>query len=649
MTYFEVAIADRRYRGDAPLTYSSESELAPLSVVAVPLQNRMVTGFVIKKAKKPLFKVKPVKNVLSRVPLPKHCFKLAGWLEEYYACNLGEALRQFAPTKPTLRRPAEEAHQSIAESPAIQLDLISPLTKDQAAAIKMIEKSDKTTQLLHGDTGTGKTRVYLELAKAVLEAGRSVILLTPEIALTSQLAAAIEQHIPFPAYTLHSHLTASERKKIWLALLESSQPVLVLGPRSALFTPIKNIGLIIVDEAHEPAYKQEQTPRYQTTRVASQLGHLTGAKVIFGSATPLINDYYLAEQYGAIIRMTQPAVSTSSTPSQKILVDLKDRTQFTKNNHLSNILIDEISTTLSAKKQILIYLNRRGTARIVMCSICGWQLHCPHCDIPMVYHADTHSVRCHICGRTSQPPPVCPNCANPDINYRSIGTKALTESVSKLFPEARVSRFDSDNLAGERVNEVYQRLRAGEIDILIGTQLLAKGFDLPKLALVGIVSAETSLALPDFTAEERAFQLLYQVSGRVGRGHTPGKAVIQTYNPENVLIKAAIERDFTRFYKYALAQRKLYRFPPYSYLGQFVCRRASLLSAEKAATGLRNLFVKQQKKVEIIGPAPAFYAKRSGQYFWQLVVKSKNRRDLVELARSVPANWTTDLDPSNLL
>lgn len=649
MHYYEVAIGDRRYHSDAPLTYSFDQPLPARAIVSVPLRNRLVSGFVIKEVAKPKFAVKPIKSLMSQTSLPAHSLKLAKWLSDYYVTTLGEALRQFMPTRPAVRRSNEEVHQSVSQTPAIQLDLTSTLTVDQTSAIKHIKSGDSTTYLLHGDTGTGKTRVYLEIAQEVLSAGQSVILLTPEIALTSQLAGAVEQHLPHPSYIFHSHLSDAERKKLWLAILEVEEPIVVIGPRSALFTPVKKVGLIVLDESHEPSYKQEQSPRYQTSRVASQLGKITDAKVILGTATPTLADYYIAQKHHSIVPMTKPALESDHGLAKTELVDIKNRQNFSKDYYLSNQLIDGISTTLLAKKQILIYLNRRGTARIILCSNCSWQLHCPHCDVPMVYHGDTHNVRCHICGRQTVPPLVCPNCQNPDITYRTIGTKALLEAVAKLFPEARVSRFDSDNIAGERVNELYKKLRAGEIDILVGTQLLAKGFDLPNLALVGIVSAETSLTLPDFTSEERSFQLLYQVSGRVGRGHTPGKVIIQTYDPDSVIIQAAVKKDWQLFYEHALAQRKLFRFPPYSYLAQFICKRASAESAEAAGKKLRNLFLRQKRPVEVIGPAPTFYAKRGDFHYWQLVLKSKNRRDLVELAKLTPSNWSIDLDPVNLL
>ncbi len=650
MAYFyEVYLADSHYHGSAPLTYSSEDELKPLSVVTVPLQNRMVTGFVMREVSKPGFATKPIKTLLSDQPLPRQSLQLAQWLADYYGTTLSDSLRQFTPTTIVIRRAQGQPEQSITATPAVQIEFDLPLTDDQSQAIKAISDSKNTTVLLHGDTGTGKTRVYLELAKEVLKAGRSVMLLTPEIALTTQLAAAVEQLLPNPTYVLHSQLSPAKRKKLWFSILEATEPVVIIGPRSALFAPVKNPGLVVVDEAHEPAYKQDQSPRYYALRVASQLGAISDAKVIFGTATPSVTDYYLADQHKAVVRMKTLAIKHSHGEPVAEIIDIKDRTNFTKNPYLSNQLIEAMNKELAAKKQVMIYLNRRGSARLILCSNCGWQLLCPHCDVPLVYHADKHIARCHICGFSQTPPLECPKCHNPDIIYRSIGTKALIENIAKLFPQYRLARFDSDNVAGEHINEVYSRLRAGEIDILVGTQLLAKGFDLPKLNLVGIVNAETSLALPDFTSEERAFQLLYQVIGRVGRGHGRGHVIVQSLNPDNLVIQAAVARDWPKFYKHALAERQAFRFPPFAYLLQLTCQRATLPGAQKAAENLKKKLATQKLPVEIIGPTPSFYARRGKYYYYQLVCKSKDRAHLLKMAKEVPADWAVDLDPINLL
>lgn len=649
MRYYEVFVADSRYRRDAPLTYSYEERLAPGHIVTVTLRNRPATGFVLGEVNKPDFNTKPIKTSLSTHLLPEHCLQLANWLKAYYKTSLGEALRLFAPSTPSIKTFAVDEKQLIDQGIELELHLEKTLTGHQKKALAGIEQAKTTTTLLHGDTSTGKTRVYLELAKQTLNSGRSVLILTPEIALTSQLEHIFASQLAHPVFVLHSQLTPARRKKIWLAILESKDPVVVVGPRSALFSPIPQPGLIVLDESHEPSYKQEQSPRYHAGRVASQLGRLTNAKVVLGTATPSVTDYYLAKSKGSIGRMTQPAIKSPFAKIDSEIIDIKDRSNFTKDLYLSNRLIEVMRSTLSAKKQVMIYLNRRGSARLILCNKCAWQFLCPNCDVPLVYHADEHLTRCHICGYSAKPPLNCPQCGNADIIYKSIGTKALIESVTKLFPGHRVQRFDSDNVSGERVHELYHRLRRGEIDILVGTQLLAKGFDLPRLGLVGVVAAETSMALPDYTSEERSFQLLYQVIGRVGRGHGRGHIVIQTYEPNNVVVQAAIKRDYKMFYEHTLQQRRDFRFPPFSYLLKLVCRRASYKGAEVAAENLVKVLSAQKLPVEIIGPTPAFYGRRGRYYYWQLVVKSKQRDHLLKLVEIVPANWTIDLDPIDLL
>ncbi len=643
-------LADSKYHSSAPLTYSSDNELEILSVVTVPLRSRPASGFIISEVEKPSFAVKPIKNLLSARPLPYHCLQLAQWMETYYASTLSEALRQFAPTKPAIRAIKPQSGQAGGgPEPTVQLSLEAPLTSDQKQAIKQIEASPSTTILLHGITGSGKTRVYLELARNAIKKGKSVVLLTPEISLTTQLANAAETFLHTKPLVLHSQLSTAKRKQLWLKAIETDEPQVIIGPRSALFSPVASVGLIVLDEAHEPAYKQEQAPRYNALRVASQLGTLTGAKVVYGSATPNITDYYLAEQKQSVVEMNQTALGVSPRDVKTEVIDIKDRQNFSSNNYLSNQLIESMNQALASKKQVMIYLNRRGSARVILCNKCGWRYLCPNCDVSLVYHADEHLAKCHICGFSSPPPVQCPTCDNTDIIYKTIGTKALAEQVQKLFPDKRIERFDSDTAAGESINDVYGQLLSGDIDIMVGTQLLAKGLDLPSLGLVGIVSAESSLTLPDFTAEERTFQLLYQIIGRVGRGHAKGEVIVQTYEPNTFIIQSAISRDYKGFYRQILAERQAFRFPPFSYLLKLSIRRATINGAQSASEKLKNTLQAAAFPVEVIGPTPAFYARRGRYFYYQLVVKSKNRSHLLELVKLVPADWQIDIDPYDLL
>ena len=644
MRYYEVLLADGHYHGDAPLTYSSEESLPLLSVVSVPLRNRLITGFIVGETPMPTFQVKAIRALVSKKPLPHHCLDLASWMQSYYASSLGDALRQFAPSRATLKPTSLETSLKEHSEPIPQ----QPLTDDQTQAIKAISAQPSTTVLLHGETGSGKTRVYLELAKKSIDDGKSVILLTPEISLTTQLTQAAEAYLDTPIITLHSQLTVAKRRKLWLQMLESDKPLVVVGPRSALFAPLASLGLIVVDEAHEPAYKQEQSPRYHANRVASQLGLLTGAKVVLGTATPSVTDYYLAAERGVIIKMTSLAKGGKNRVKTDI-VDLKDRTNFSNDSYLSDILIDAIKSTLSAKKQIILYLNRRGSARLILCNVCGWHFYCPNCDVPLTYHGDEHLARCHICGFHKAPPLACPKCSNPDIIYRTIGTKALSDIATRLFPQAKIGRFDSDSQSGERLHELYDDLLAGKLDILVGTQLLAKGLDLPNLGLVGVVNAEASLALPDYTAEERGFQLLYQIAGRVGRGHGDGVVIVQSYDPKNIVIRSAVARNWPEFYQHVLIERRQFKFPPFSYLLKLSCKRATDKGALTASNRLKKIILRQRLKIEVDGPTPSFYARRGKYHYYQLVVRAKDRKNLLKIAAQVPNDWQIDIDPVNLL
>jgi primosomal protein N' (replication factor Y) len=481
--------------------------------------------------------------------------------------------------------------------------------------------------------------------------GKSAIILTPEISLTSQLSAAFRDIFNDQVIVLHSQLTQLQRQKVWLRILTSKVPLIIIGPRSALFSPVSNIGLIVIDESHETAYKQGQAPYYHATRVASQLSHLHGATLVLGSATPSVTDYFLAEQRNKhILRMETLAQQGNTEATSLSMVDLRDRSLFTRSTHISQPLLDAIRMAISKGEQSLIYLNRRGTARIVLCENCGWQALCPHCDLPLVYHADSGRFRCHTCGYSQSIVTSCPTCGHPSVTFKSFGTKAITEEIRKLFPEARVQRFDTDNVKSERFEQHYEAIKAGDVDILVGTQLLAKGLDLPKLSTLGIVLADSSLYLPDFSAQERTYQLITQALGRVGRGHRKGYAIVQTYHPESAVLVSAITGEWVKYYKNELAERKKFHFPPFYHLLKVSCRRASYKSAESVTDKLKADITSKIKGLEIDGPVPTFHEKIQGKYQCQLVIRSQERGKLLKVIELLPSNgWTYDLDPINLL
>lgn len=644
MFYYLVWVRSSRYHGAEPLTYTSDTKLTGGAIVEVELQRELVLGVVSGPTTAPRFKTKAISRVFELPSLPTHLMRLAIWLQGYYPAPIGILTQQLLPAGLSEKQLAKATSQQL-EAP--DLSQLPKLTAEQTAALEAMV--DRDTYLLHGTTGSGKTRLYIELAAKQVAAGKSSIVLTPEISLTSQLADNFRRVFGDRVIVMHSQQTPSERRVAWLRCLQTTEPLVVIGPRSALFCPLPKIGLIVLDESHEAAYKQQQAPQYQAGRVGSYLAGLTHATLVLGSATPSVSDYFLAEQKNKpIVELTQLAQQTQLLSPKITVVDRKQHDVFNRSSFLSQPLIAAVETALANGEQSLLYLNRRGTARMVLCERCGWQATCPHCDIPLTYHGDSHSLRCHTCNHQQSAPSSCPSCGHADIIYKTAGTKAIVEEAQRLFPSAKIARFDTDNAKAERFEQHYDAIKSGEVDILVGTQLLAKGLDLPKLSTLGVLLADTSLYLPDFSAQERTFQLLAQVLGRIGRGHVAGQAVVQTYHPEHPLIQDALTNNYAHFYKTELENRRQFLFPPFCYLLKLTVRRASISSAEDAAHKLKDDIL-AHRKVRVEGPAPSFYERLQGKFQWQLVVKAVDRAELLQIVADLPANWSYDLDPLDLL
>lgn len=648
MQYYEVLISAYQFRGTGPLSYASEVSLELGTVVLVPMKNKDFPAIVVGKVAKPKFTTKNITKILYSTALPENTLKLLDWMRAYYPAPVSTITSLVLPAKTLIKNnPVTPSLTSHPDSKSIIA--LPPLTTDQDNVLKKIHDSDQLTYLLHGDTGTGKTRVYIELINRTLKQDKSAIILTPEISLTPQLAKNIRNSTLAPVYVLHSNLTQKERRVLWEKILFSTSPIVVIGARSALFAPIKHLGLIVVDEFHDPAYKQDQSPYYSANRVAGALAHLHQATLILGSATPPVTEYYIAKAKNIpILRMTQLATE-QNTKTSVVVVDVHDRSNFARNAYLSDALLDAISKSMKNNEQSLVFLNRRGTARLVSCQDCDWQAMCPNCDLPLTYHGDTHTMRCHTCGYKTPSVVSCPVCKSADISFRSVGTKAIEAQLHKIFPEARIKRFDTDNLKTDKFAEQYHSVLAGDVDIIVGTQMLVKGLDLPKLSVVGVAAADSSLYFPDYTAEEQTYQLLSQVMGRVSRGHRDGTVIIQTNDPSGAAQTAAIKKDWDLFYQKQLEERKKYLFPPYCYLLKLTVARKSQKSAVSAAQKLCDSIKKLPIHAQIVGPAPRFNEKANGYYNWQITVKSKNRADLITVITALPANWSYDIDPANLL
>jgi primosomal protein N' (replication factor Y) len=558
------------------------------------------------------------------------------------------------------------------------------LTADQEVVWREIQQGTKAgvtpgepfVALLHGVTGSGKTEIYLRALESTLAAGQRAIVLVPEISLTAQTVRRFEARFPGRVAVLHSQLTLGQRYEVWDQVRRGEADV-VIGPRSALFAPISRLGLIVMDEAHDDSYKQAEPiplPAYHTRQVALALGRLTGATVLMGSATPDLVTYYHATQ-GAYRLLElphrilpgsaeRPPIGNPPLPPVRI-ADLRQELQAGNRSIFSRALQDALRHTLTAGEQAILFLNRRGAATFVLCRDCGYVARCPNCDTPLTLHrmaqrspvrgqgrSDPPRLICHHC-RYREPSPVrCPDCGSRRIRHFGLGTERVEDAVRKLYSEARLLRWDRDTATGPDHEQFLQAFVDHHADLLIGTQMIAKGLDLPLVTLVGVVSADTALHLPDYRASERAFQLLTQVAGRAGRSYRGGQVIIQTYNPGHYAIQAAAHHDFTGFYNQELAYRRQLGYPPFSrlialrYSDQDAYRCRS--EAERLGRWLAAEIQRLGLRIELIGPAPCFFSRVQGRYRWQIVLRGPDPLPLLSDV-ALPRGWRVDVDPVSLL
>lgn len=645
MHYYEVAPIRIVRLESHVFTYVSETRLPHGQLVEIEIGKKKLIGVVTKKVQKPTYQIKPILTILDIPPLPTPLLHLAEWISTYYGAHFALVLQTVLPTG--IQKKRRNLQKSTRDMLRERTKIV--FNKNQSSAIRNIMDATPGTTLLHGITGSGKTAVYIETARRTIESGRSVIVLVPEISLTTQIVDEFSAHFENVILT-HSKQTESERHAAWLEALQSTQPAIAIGPRSALFMPLRQVGLIIIDEAHEPSFKQEQSPRYSALRAAGVLAKEHDAKLVLGTATPSVSEYYLAQQNERpIIEMKETA--RKSTPPQITLVDMTNRASFTRHRFISDELIDRIAKTLENKSQILVFHNRRGSANVTLCENCGWQAVCMRCFVPQTLHADDHRLRCHICGTTDKVPTSCPTCGHVGIIHKGFGTKLIESELAKLFPKATIGRFDGDTDSKQTIQTRYKELYDGSIDIIIGTQVVAKGLDLPHLRTVGVIQADSGLNMPDFVASERTFQLLAQVVGRVGRSEHPTSVVVQSYQPSHFAVTNGLSQNYQAFYEKTLAERKRANFPPFSFILKLICVYKTEAAAIRNCSALKRTLQQQMPKtVEILGPAPAFYERQRDTYRWQIVLKSKKRSDLIDALQHIPpSHWQYEIDPVSLL
>ena len=500
--------------------------------------------------------------------------------------------------------------------------------------------------LLHGVTGSGKTAVYLAAMRAVLDEGKSAILLVPEIGLTPAVAADLQQAFGEEVAILHSALTDQERAEQWHRIKRGDARV-VVGTRSAVFAPVSNLALIIVDEEQDASYKQEETPRYHARDVAVMRAKMANAVVVVGSATPSLESYFNAKSNKYMLLELPDRVQQRPLPEVEI-VDMRQEFQETAHEQvISRQLAEEIRQRLQRKEQVMVLLNRRGYSPLVLCRACGKTLECTNCAIALTHHKRSHRMECHYCGFSAPVPKTCVHCGSEYVYFLGTGSEKLEELLHGMFPQARIGRLDRDTVRGrEDFERTLNALNAGELDLLVGTQMIAKGHDVHGVTLVGVVGADAALGFPDFRAAERTFQLLTQVAGRAGRGGTPGKVILQTYFPDHYAVQYAAQHDFIGFYEKELRFRSWMRYPPYSALANVLVRSNSLDETLQWSGTLGKWFDQTSHEgIRVLGPAAAPILRLKQDYRYHFVLKSASREKLNALLRAMLAYATQQKIP----
>lgn len=518
--------------------------------------------------------------------------------------------RSFKQTQPlSLTEEQQHAYDSIVSS--LQAKVYQPI-------------------LLHGVTGSGKTEIYLQAIAETLQRGREAIVLVPEISLTPQMVERFKGRFGKQVAVLHSRLSDGERFDEWRKI-RSGQVQVAIGARSAIFAPFRNLGLIIIDEEHESSYKQVENPKYHAREVAIQRGKLHGAPVVLGTATPAVESYYLAQIGGYQHILLKERVGGRPLPQVEV-VDMRDELRQGNRSMFSSSLRQALIDCIDRGEQAVVFLNRRGFSTFVMCRECGETIECPHCDISLTYHHTNRTVRCHYCGYAEPVPAKCPHCQSKHIRYFGTGTQRVEEELVRHFPGIRVIRMDVDTTNRKGAHEkLLTAFGAGKADVLLGTQMIAKGLDFPRVTVVGIIAADTMLHLPDFRAAERTFQLITQVSGRAGRHERPGRVVIQTYNPEHYSVDLAARGEVEQFYRQECKVRKIHRYPPFCGLFSLLFSHPNRATAMKAGYEAgRMLSSNLPSDVEVLGPVPASIPRMKDRYRFQIMVKYPNQSTAID-------------------
>ncbi len=537
-------------------------------------------------------------------------------------------------------------------------------TEQQTALNEIIKRQNKKQPLyLYGVTGSGKTEIYFNLAKKILKEGKNILFLAPEIALASQLTDRLAKRFGIEDVAIwHSSISEGERYDVWQKLKQNKIRILA-GARSAVFAPLQNIGLIIIDEEHENSYKQTTpAPRYDARKVAQKLSELNNSLLLLGSATPDINNYYYAQNSDNLIELKNRF--NNADMAKVVVLNLKEEKTEANNGIFSRTLIGAIQKNLEEQKQTILLINRRGFSTFTMCQSCQTVIQCPKCAIPLIWHAADQKLKCHYCNHEQDFPEFCPNCGSSALKRSGTGIQRVEEITSKLFPKAKIARLDSDVLTKKYEHiDILKSFQMGDIDILIGTQMIAKGLDNPNVTIVGVISADTSFNLPDYRSCERGFQLLTQVAGRAGRGDFEGKVYFQTNNPNFYALKSAKEQNYKEFYEKEIQTRLEFDYPPYSQILRLVLSSENNFRAEKSALeiALRLSQIIDKRNISehiiVLGPSPCIFERIRGEYRFQILIKNKLGEKghflitsfISKIKMPEDIKMIVDVDPSDIL
>lgn len=641
------------------------SQAEPGKRVWVPFRTGKRVGYLVGFIDHPEVRgVKPIEAVIDPEPLFRpEMLALTRWISRNTLAGWGACLEAAIPGvlrragKPPSPRKAKPIRRVVPSSPWTPT---APQAKALQAILQSVRDRRHETFLLHGVTGSGKTEVYLQGIAEVLARGLGAIVLVPEISLTPQTVEHFQARFGQERVAvLHSRMTESRRYEAWQRIRSGASPV-VVGTRSAIFAPLAEIGLIVVDEEHEPSYKQEETPRYHAREVAIERGRLHQAAVVLGSATPSLETFSRAVEgatgEGPPIRLLPLPARIEEVPLPEVeIVDMRQELAHGRRDRvLSRALEEALARTLKERQQAMLFLNRRGFSTFLHCRSCGAVLRCKACRIPLTYHMATRTLQCHTCSASQKAPETCPKCRSEYVRFSGTGTERVESELARAFPQATAARMDTDATQAAGSHEkILDAFREHRVDVLVGTQMIAKGLDFPRVTLVGVISADTALNLPDFRSAERTFALLTQVAGRAGRGRMPGKVIIQTYAPHHYAIQAAKTHDYATFFKKEMEIRRELDLPPFSRLTLLLTRAGRETQAAQFAQALAAACRKCSPQIQVQGPAPAPVRRVRRQYRWQVLLKTAGlepiREKLPEVLRSVRppkgGHLTVDVDP----